>query len=274
MDVEVTSMADLTLPEPRDIRQGSRTNFSFARFAIPGLCDYKGKAIYMDADMQVFKDIRSLWTLPFEGAEKVQILEDVPEEFQPKEGQLGAPKQRKKQSSVMLLDCSRLNWVVEDIIKGLDGDYTYDELLSDLCILKPHEVGYRVPFIWNSLETHVPGVTALTHYTDMFIQPWVSTENPIGHVWLNEVRRMLSEGALQWSQIEEEIRLGYFRPSLVEELKSNEDLSVPDPERQSRLVRIDEAAGFEKHADVYRKKRERKQAIKAYEQKLAAGAAA
>ena len=126
--VEVTSMADLTLPEPEDIRQGSRTNFSFTRFAIPGLCNYQGKAIYMDADMQVFKDIRDLWGVPFEDREKIEILEDVPEEYQPKAGQVGAPTKRKKQSSVMVLDCDQLDWVVEDIIKGLDGDYTYDEL--------------------------------------------------------------------------------------------------------------------------------------------------
>lgn len=273
MKVDVVSMADVILPEPQDIRQGSRTNFSFTRFAIPALCNYQGRAIYMDADMQVFKDIRGLWEVPFEGREKIQILEDIPEEFQPKEGQLGAPSRRKKQSSVMVLDCSKLNWVAEDIISGLDGRYTYDELLSEICILEPDEIGWRVPWVWNSLETYIEGTTALTHYTDMFIQPWVSNQNPIGWVWINEVRRMLSEGALNWSQIEEEIKLGYFRPSLLTELKMNDDLSVPDAARTTRLEEIDAKAGFVKHAEVYQKKRERKKAIAAYEAQLAAQAA-
>jgi len=273
MKVDVVSMADVILPEPQDIRQGSRTNFSFTRFAIPALCNYQGRAIYMDADMQVFKDIRGLWEVPFEGREKIQILEDIPEEFQPKEGQLGAPSRRKKQSSVMVLDCSKLNWVAEDIISGLDGRYTYDELLSEICILEPDEIGWRVPWVWNSLETYIEGTTALTHYTDMFIQPWVSNQNPIGWVWINEVRRMLSEGALNWSQIEEEIKLGYFRPSLLTELKMNDDLSVPDAARTARLEEIDAKAGFVKHAEVYQKKRERKKAIAAYEAQLAAQAA-
>ena len=273
MKVDVVSMADVILPEPQDIRQGSRTNFSFTRFAIPALCNYQGRAIYMDADMQVFKDIRGLWEVPFEGREKIQILEDIPEEFQPKEGQLGAPSRRKKQSSVMVLDCSKLNWVAEDIISGLEGRYTYDELLSEICILEPDEIGWRVPWVWNSLETYIEGTTALTHYTDMFIQPWVSNQNPIGWVWINEVRRMLSEGALNWSQIEEEIKLGYFRPSLLTELKMNDDLSVPDAARTTRLEEIDAKAGFVKHAEVYQKKRERKKAIAAYEAQLAAQAA-
>lgn len=273
MKVDVVSMADLVLPEPNDIRQSARTNFSFTRFAIPALCNYQGRAIYMDADMQVFKDIRGLWEVPFEGREKIQILEDIPEEFQPKEGQVGAPSRRKKQSSVMVLDCSKLNWVAEDIISGLDGRYTYDDLLSEICILEPDEIGWRVPWVWNSLETFIDGTTALTHYTDMFIQPWVSNQNPIGWVWINEVKRMLSEGALSWGQIEEEIKLGYFRPSLLTELKMNEDLSIADPARTARLDEIDAKAGFVKHADVYQKKRERKNAIAAYEAQLAAQAA-
>ncbi len=271
LPVDVVSMSSLTLPEPEDVRQGSRTNFSFARFAIPSLCNYRGRAIYMDADMQVFKDIAGLWSIPFDGC-KVNILEDVPEEFQPKQGQLGAPAKRKKQSSVMLLDCERLDWVVEDVIRGLDGEYTYDELLSDLCILEPHEIGYRVPFEWNSLETYIEGRTALTHYTDMFIQPWVSTENPIGWVWVSEVRRMLSEGALSWDRLEQEVALGYFRPSLLIELKSNADLSKPDPERARRLAEHDSERGFVKHAEVYHRKRQRQKAVKDYEQKLAKAA--
>lgn len=266
--VEVTSMSNLTLPEPNDIRQGSRTNFSFTRFAIPALCNYQGRAIYMDADMQVFKDIEQLWNLPFEGEEKIQILEEIPDEFQPKDGQVGAPKERKKQSSVMLLDCARLDWVAEDIIAGLDGDYTYDELLSEICILKPEEIGWRVPWIWNSLETYIEGTTALTHYTDMYTQPWASHLNPIGWVWIEEVKRMLADGSLKWDQIEKEVELGHFRPSLLVELRMNENLREHDPERLEKLEQIDQDAGFIKHAKVYQKKRERKKAIAAYEASL------
>jgi hypothetical protein len=273
MKVDVVSMADLVLPDPQDVRQGARTNFSFTRFAIPSLCNYQGRAIYMDADMQVFKDISTLWNVPFEGREKIQILEDIPEEFQPKGGQIGAPARRKKQSSVMVLDCSKLNWVAEDIIAGLDGVYTYDDLLSEICILQPEEIGWRVPWVWNSLETYIEGTTALTHYTDMFIQPWVSNQNPIGWVWINEVKRMLSEGALAWRQLETEVELGFFRPSLLTELKLNDDLSIADPARTARLDAIDSEKGFVKHADVYAKKRERKKAIAAYEADLAAQAA-
>ncbi|RYG31064.1 MAG: glycosyl transferase family 8, partial [Burkholderiales bacterium] len=155
-EVVVTSMTPVRLPEPEDPRQGSRTLFSFTRFAIPRLCGYQGQAIYMDADMQVFKDIRGLANIPFDG-KRVIVQEELPEEHQPTEGQLGAPARRVKQSSVMLLDCERLDWVPEDIIARLGKEFSYEDLLYHMCVLDEADVGYRVPFVWNSLETYVPG---------------------------------------------------------------------------------------------------------------------
>jgi len=255
------------LPEPEDPRQGSRTLFSFTRFAIPRLCGYQGQAIYMDADMQVFKDIRGLANIPFDG-KRVIVQEELPEEHQPTEGQLGAPARRVKQSSVMLLDCERLDWVPDDIIARLGKEYSYEDLLYHMCVLDEADVGYRVPFVWNSLETYVPDETCLIHYTDMIVQPWVSVRNPNGWVWLNEIKRMLSEGVLAWREIEEEVRLGHFRPSILTELKLNEDLSKPDPDRVQRLEKIDTDAKFVKHKEVYERKAVRKKLVAEYEARL------
>lgn len=266
-DVVVTSMTPVRLPEPDDPRQGSRTLFSFTRFAIPRLCGYQGQAIYMDADMQVFKDIRGLANIPFDG-KRVIVQEELPEEHQPTAGQLGAPARRIKQSSVMLLDCERLDWVPEDIIARLGKEYTYEDLLYHLCILDEADVGYRVPFVWNSLETYAPGETCLIHYTDMIVQPWVSARNPNGWVWLNEVKRMLSEGALTWREIEEEVGHGHFRPSILAELKLNEDLAIADPDRLKKLEKIDADAKFVKHKEVYDRKAMRKKLVADYEAKL------
>lgn len=74
--VEVIPMLDLPVPKPKDPRNGQRTGFSFSRFCIPKLAGYTGKAIYMDADMMVFKDIRELWNVSFDGA-KVVIQQEV-----------------------------------------------------------------------------------------------------------------------------------------------------------------------------------------------------
>ena len=117
--VRICPLSDLDLPEPQDIRQGSRTNFSFTRFAIPELMDYRGRALYVDADMLVFRDIEALWKLPFQGA-RIIIQGDL------KDSQSGTDtaKVRKKQCSVMMIDCAGVDWDASRIIAGLDGQYT------------------------------------------------------------------------------------------------------------------------------------------------------
>lgn len=268
--VEVFPMLDLDVPVPKDPRNGQRTGFSFSRFCIPELAGYQGKAIYMDADMLVFKDIQSLWNLPFNGA-KVLIQDEV-KHTDISMSKENTPPTRKKQCAVMLLDCSRLDWSITNIVQGLDeGQYTYDQLMAELCILSESEIGYDVPFEWNSLE-YFDEDTCLIHYTDMGTQPWVSTKNPNGSKWFAHVRAMLADGSLKWEQLAEEIECGYLRPSLINELKYGE--MVPRFMRglfNRKNEAADKLKGYVPHKAVYEKKRLRNKAIKAYEQALAAG---
>lgn len=258
-EVRVSPLIDLGLPEPKDLRQGSRTNFSFARFCIPELKRHEGRALYLDADMQVFRDIRELWDLPFEGA-TVNIQEGVPEHAVSTK-KTGAPAKRIKQCSVMLIDCARARWNVREIVAGLDGRYTYEQLMYDLCILPEQEVRYGVPFEWNSLE-HYDAQTRLIHYTDMHTQPWVDAGNPNGRLWMKEVRLMLETGALGWRDIRHEIERGYFRPSLVDELQDMPHERGYDAEAVRRYNEADKRAGFTKHEEAYRRKQARAEAIK------------
>ncbi|MCJ7996415.1 glycosyl transferase family 8 [Rhizobium cremeum] len=270
MNIKLRSMHDVVLPDPKDIRQGKRTGFSFTRFAIPQLMGYKGRAIYLDADMLVFRDFRELWNLPFNGA-KVIIQEELPDQAQ-NQSKPGALKKRVKQCSVMLLDCEALSdWDPVKIIAGLDGQYTYQDLLYDMCILDESEINYGVPFEWNSLEHYEPNKTGLIHWTDMNTQPWVFANNPTGYLFLEEVRIMLENGSMKLSQIEEEVNLGYIRPSVIQEIKDAGagPVRAITPEQVKRYEAIDAAAGFVKHKAVYEAARERAAAVKAYEAKLA-----
>jgi len=259
--VQVCPLIDLGLPEPRDVRQGSRTNFSFARFAIPELAGYAGKAIYLDADMLVFRDIGELWDIPLHGG-TVAIQEGVPDHAVSHQ-KAGAPAKRVKQCSVMLIDCARADWDVHRIVGGLDGRYTYEELMYELCILPESEVRYSVPFEWNSLEHYEPE-TRLIHYTDMDTQPWVNAVNRHGPLWMEEVRLMLDTGALTQTELRTEIDLGYFRPSLLAEIQEMPHRRGWNPERAAVYAAMDERAGFVRHAEVYRRKKMRAEAIKRY----------
>jgi lipopolysaccharide biosynthesis glycosyltransferase len=271
-DVQVIPMLDLPVPVPKDPRNGQRTGFSFSRFCIPKLAGYRGKAIYMDADMMVFRDIRELWELPFDGA-KIVIQKEVKFEDQTT-AKAGAPKKRKKQCAVMLLDCSRLDWDIARIVADMDaGRYDYEQLMYEMCILPEVEVKYGVPFEWNSLE-HWDSDTRLLHYTDVYTQPWTACGNPFGYLWFDEVRRMLRDGALQWSTLQHEIDIGYFRPSLVRDIRWRHLLPAALLGHWDRWnARRDKLAGYVPHKEVYEAKRARQKAIREYEASQAAARA-
>jgi lipopolysaccharide biosynthesis glycosyltransferase len=261
LPVEVRPMVDLPVRVPHDPLNWQRTGFSFSRFCIPELAGYHGKALYLDADMLVFKDIASLWNLPFEGA-KVIIQEELPEAHQQTNKKPGAPAKRVKQCAVMLLDCDHLTWKIDDIINGFDqGKYDYEKLMYDLCILEESAVKYAVPFHWNSMEYYEPQQTALIHYTDMATQPWVYAQNPYGHLWLAEVRLMLKEGVLKRSQLKTEIALGHFRPSLLLDLRWGHRIPKPFQPQFQKLMRLLDKP-FKPHKEVYRLKKIRTNAIK------------
>jgi hypothetical protein len=146
----------------------------------------------------------------------------------------------------MVLDCGALNWDAAEIIAGLGPRYSYDELLSELCILEEADIRRDLPIRWNSLE-HLAPDTALIHYTDMMTQPWVAADNKNGWKWVDELRVMLKTGAIARSRIEEEIALGFVRPSLIaeSELVGSGPLTSAD---SARLNAIDRAARFRPHA--------------------------
>jgi hypothetical protein len=195
------------IPTPQATVNRARTPFSFQRFLIPELCGYKGRAIYLDADMQVFADIDALWGREMAGYELLTVREGM-------EG-------RKGQFSVMLLACDRLSWRIEEIIAGLDaGRYTYEQLVHEMCIAK--NVGGTLEPEWNCLEKYDPGQTRLLHYTDMNTQPWVSIKNPLRHHWVECLKRAISTGFITREEVAHEVSAGHIRPSLLAEVDAAE----------------------------------------------------
>jgi hypothetical protein len=207
----------------------------------------------------VFKDIKSLWEIPFDGA-KVVIQREIKYE-QETVTKTGAPRQRKKQCSVMLMDCGRLDWNIEKIIDEMDDEkYDYEMLMYELVILKEDELKFGIPFEWNSLE-HYDSDTCLIHYTDMYTQPWISCNNENGHLWLQEIEIMLRDGALTISEIEQEIELGYIRPSLIRDIKYNRYIpQFLKPAFAKANISYDRSKNYIPHKDVYAAKKKRLEA--------------
>ncbi|MFO0810883.1 MAG: glycosyltransferase [Gemmataceae bacterium] len=213
--VEVVPLLNLPVPTPKDPANQSRTGFSFARFLIPSLAGYKGRGIYVDADMLVFGDIADLWDTPFNGCKVLCTRQDVP----PATWTNNAHFQPGRQMSVMLLDCGALDWKIDDIIRGLDeGRYTYRQLMCDLCILPEAEVGEHLDPAWNCLERFTAGHTKLLHLTDMNMQPWRREGNPLRSIWRAFYRAAVEAGVVEPEMVETGIANGWLLPELAEDL--------------------------------------------------------
>lgn len=196
--------AHIGFPLPRDVRNRPRTPFSFQRFYIPQLAGYRGRAIYLDSDMQVFRDIREIWSLPFDGADLLSAWEL-------------AESGRCPQFSVMLLNCEALRWDLDEIVSRLDrGELTYETLMYEMKVAR--HIRAAIDPTWNSLERYEPGRTSLLHYTDMTRQPWISRENPLGHLWVHDLIGAVDQGFISRELVEAHVGEGHLRPSLLHQL--------------------------------------------------------
>jgi hypothetical protein len=218
MSVEIVVIDDRDIPVPKEPSNRSRTGFSFSRFGIPELCGYRGRAIYVDADMQVFTDIAKLWNQDM-GDAWVLYAESV-------KGSARVP-----QFSVMLMDCGSLDWNVRRIVEGLDNrDFDYRQLMQQLCIMPVERREPRLPFEWNSLEHYEAGRTNLIHYTDMPTQPWVSHGNKHGKLWYDCCREAVDEGFISKDFLYGEVHKGNVSPELPAWL------GLPNPPEFDRIV--------------------------------------
>jgi hypothetical protein len=198
--------AGIVIPQPVNERNRPRTPFSFQRFLIPSLAGYSGRAIYLDSDMLVFRDIRQLWTLPFEGAQLLAARLS------------GVKGGRRPQFSVMLLDCEALRWDIQEIVRALDEDeLSYEQLMFEVTVAE--RVRAAIDPVWNSLERFRKGETALLHYTDMERQPWLARHNPLNRLWTQELFEAIDGGDITCAYVEEQVRAGHIRPSLLRQVK-------------------------------------------------------
>ena len=202
MTVEVYPLyeSQIPIPVPKDIENRPRTPFSFQRLLIPQLAGFDGHAIYVDSDMQIFTDIKKLWTTPMDSADVIICKEP-------------ATSNRRPQFSVMLMDCKALQWHLPDIVAKLDnGELNYEQLMYQMAIAR--EVKQNLDPSWNDLERYTPGKTALIHYTDMPTQPWTTLKNKNGWIWYQYLKDALAEGFITFEELKHEVKMGHIRPSL------------------------------------------------------------
>lgn len=215
--VRVIPMVDLPVPRPRKPENRARTGFSFARFLIPSLAGYQGRAVYLDSDMLVLGDVAELAELDFAGRTVLCTKQPEPPPAW-KEHDGFRPG---RQFSVMLLDCGALQWDIREVVAGLDdGDLAYETLLFELGLEPEERVGDWIPPEWNHLEHYEPGVTRLVHFTVVPTQPWRDATHPLAPLWDEHYRGAVAAGFVDPDTVRRLVSKGKLRADLLDALPS------------------------------------------------------
>lgn len=180
----------------RGIDKLASTQFTYTRFLVPKLCDYKGWALFIDCDTILKEDIKYL----FDYVNDKYAIMCVKHDYKPKsnikmDGQIQTTYPRKNWSSVMLINCEH------DSNKILTPNLISDENITGAYLhrfswLHDNEIG-ELPVEWNWLVSHYKqpedGIPKLIHYTEG--GPWFHdyTDCEYSEDWKQELSN-LQEG--------------------------------------------------------------------------------
>ena len=172
------SITPIYLPNIKDNFTRERSNlesteFSFSRFIVPHLANYKGWAVFMDCDQLMTGDIAELWRLRDEKY-AVQVCKH---DYEPRTetkflNQVQTKYPKKNWSSFMLMNCDKCTALTPDYVNTATGLQLHqfkwlsdDKLIGDL------------PLEWNWLagEYEYKKDIKNIHYTE-------------GGPWFNEYR--------------------------------------------------------------------------------------
>ena len=152
----------------REVDKLASTEFTFTRFLVPHLMNFKGWALFIDCDIVFLEDVNNLFSL----ADDRYAVMCVKHEFNPKpglkmDGQVQTVYPRKNWSSVVLWNCSHPSneKVTVDSVNNPNFDGAYFHRFT---WLKDEEIG-ELPCDWNWLVGWYKkddGVPRAIHYTE------------------------------------------------------------------------------------------------------------
>lgn len=180
----------------RDTDKLGSTEFTFSRFLIPHLMEYKGWALFCDSDIIFQTSLEELFAL----ADEKYAVMCVQHNYEPKEGFKMDGKQqtqypRKNWSSVVLWNCSHpSNQIIN--LKLINDELTTGAYLHRFSWLKDEEIG-SLPLVWNWLvgwyKEPDDGTPKGIHYTEG--GPWFENYRHCAYhqVWKKYLISMMNQ---------------------------------------------------------------------------------
>lgn len=202
--IERNNEPPVLAPMSLRVKYRNHTEFSIYRFFIPEICNYKGKAIFLDSDIVNLRDIGELFDTPMNGNDILAVGGNYK----------GANRWA---LSVALFDCATCRFDVEKIFDEIDASlYTY----TDFSSLTPlflqhysHKVGKLDP-TWNMFD-RVTGKTKQVHYTNLDMQPWKYANHPYGDLWHRYFKEAIVAGAISKDDIDKTLSRAYVRRDIL-----------------------------------------------------------
>jgi lipopolysaccharide biosynthesis glycosyltransferase len=153
------------------------TEFTYSRFLVPHLCNFQGKALFLDNDMLCLGDVKEIADLDM----SYYALRVVKHDYQPENtvkmyGAVQSSYPRKNWSSMMLMDCGKLRLWTKDVVEMQTGAYLHR--FQDI----PDDRIGELPKTWNTLDW-MDDNTKLIHYTNG--GPWFEQylNHPHAAIW-------------------------------------------------------------------------------------------
>ena len=186
-----------------NLKQKMYTGFSFYRFAIPTMNQFKTKAIYIDTDVFFLEDVAKLY--------ETDSIQPV----------LARKKSENSYyTSVMLMDCPRLtHWDFAKLVREANKSrIVYNEIMwATKGSIIAKDVGQLDPR-WNCLDNWNLDTKAI-HFTNVPTQPWTYDRHPYGKIFLRELRSAIDTGFLNADKVKENLKFLY--PTILKDCYAN-----------------------------------------------------
>ncbi|MDX1961958.1 MAG: glycosyltransferase [Pirellulales bacterium] len=175
LEIRYLKLSELGLNRAHDPL--ASTEFTYSRFLVPHLCNFQGKALFVDNDMLCLGDVRPLAELDMTN----YALRVVQHDYQPTNtvkmyGAVQTSYPRKNWSSMMLMDCAKLRLWTKELVETQTGAY-----LHRFQDIPDAQIG-ELPKTWNTLDW-MDEQTQLIHYTNG--GPWFEQylNHPHAGIW-------------------------------------------------------------------------------------------
>jgi len=203
-NIDFTDLKDLDI----GLEEQMFTNFSFYRWAIPQLCDYKGKAIYLDSPLICLCDIQELWN--YDLGEHSYLRRHA--------------GYNRFETSVMIMDCKKCRWDFAELVQIAKNDVkAYSDIMWSQPKSPVYEGGGELPHWYNLQpdrgEDTDPDKTKLILFSWTSIGPWIKEGHDCEKIWMEEFKHGLDSGTIDPEMVQNSINKGHCRPDLLDDFE-------------------------------------------------------